>query len=146
MAKEHKQKKINWKNVAAYLKAGCSGREIAAMIGVHENTLYMRCKEEQNMDFVAFKQEKQAEGDAHIKRAQYEEAVIERDRRMLIWLGKQRLGQREKFESTNKNLNADLTSEKEFVLEDLDPKEREILFKIYGIEDEFNGDHNKPTE
>lgn len=141
-----KHKKIEWKKVEAYLKAGCSGVEIAAILGVHENTLYNRCKEEKNVDFVAFKQEKQAEGDAHIKRAQYEEAVVERDRSMLIWLGKQRLGQRDRFETTNKNLNADLLHEKEFVLDDLDPKERELLFKIYGIEDEFNGDHIKPTE
>ena len=58
------------------------------------------------MDFVAFKQEKQAAGDAMLKAVQFESAVTDRDRTMMIWLGKQRLGQKDKLESTNKNLNA----------------------------------------
>ena len=51
---------IDWYIVSEYLMAGCSGREIAAMIGVCEDTLYNRCRTDLNQEFSAFKQEKQA--------------------------------------------------------------------------------------
>jgi len=145
MAKENKHKKIDWKKVEGYLKAGCSGREIAAQLGVHENTLYMRCKEEKNVDFVAFKQEKQAAGDAMLKAVQFEEAVTNRDKTMMVWLGKQRLGQRDRFENTNKNLNAEV-KDLGIDIDNLDPKERELVFKLLNIEDEFNRDNTSEKE
>jgi transposase-like protein len=58
---------IDWNLVAEYLEAGCSGVEIAAQLGVHENTLYQRCKSDLDKDFVAFKQEKQASGDSILR-------------------------------------------------------------------------------
>jgi len=144
MAEKHK--KINWKKVDGYLKAGCSGREISAQLGIHENTLYMRCKEEKNMDFVAYKQEKQSAGDALLKAVQFEEAITNRDRGMLIWLGKQRLGQKDKIDNTNKNLNLDVNPDNALNLEDIDKDQRALLCKIFNVEDEFNGDHIKSTE
>lgn len=89
---------IDWNLVAEYLEAGCSGVEIAAQLGVHENTLYQRCKSDLDKDFVAYKQEKQASGDSILRKVQYEAAIKDKDRTMLIWLGKQRLGQKEKAE------------------------------------------------
>ncbi len=77
--------------------AGCSGVEIAAQIGVHENTLYQRCKSDLGVDFVAFKQEKQAAGESLLRKVQFDTAVKDKDRTMLVWLGKQRLGQKEKM-------------------------------------------------
>ena len=38
--------KIDWKQVENLLMAGCSGVEIAASLGIHENTLYKRCKDD----------------------------------------------------------------------------------------------------
>lgn len=145
MAKKHKQKAINWKKVEGYLKAGCSGREIAAQLGIHENTLYLRCKEEKNVDFVAFKQEKQAAGDAMLKAVQFESAVTDRDRTMQIWLGKQRLGQKDKIESTNKNLNADI-KDVGLNIEDMNNEDRKAAFKLLGIQDEFNRDDTGEKE
>jgi hypothetical protein len=89
---------IDWDLVGEYLMAGCSGVEIAAQIGVHENTLYQRCKADLGIDFVAFKQEKQAAGESLIRKVQFDTAVKDKDKTMLIWLGKQRLGQKEKAE------------------------------------------------
>ena len=34
--------KIDWKQVENLLMAGCSGVEIAASLGIHENTLYLK--------------------------------------------------------------------------------------------------------
>ncbi len=89
---------IDWNLVAEYLEAGCSGVEIAAQLGVHENTLYQRCKSDLEKDFVAFKQEKQASGESLLRKVQFDAAIKDKDRAMLIWLGKQRLGQKEKGE------------------------------------------------
>ena len=89
---------IDWDVVVEYLMAGCSGVEVAAQLGIHENTLYQRCKTDLGVEFVAFKQEKQASGDSILKKVQFEAAIKDKDRSMLIWLGKQRLGQKEKGE------------------------------------------------
>jgi hypothetical protein len=89
---------IDWDFVGEYLMAGCSGVEVAAQLGIHENTLYQRCKSDLGIDFVAFKQEKQASGESLLRKVQFDAAIKDKDRAMLIWLGKQRLGQKEKGE------------------------------------------------
>lgn len=86
---------IDWNGVGKYLQAGCSGVEVAGLLGIHENTLYLRCKQDQQMDFVAFRAQKQAHGDGLLKTKQFESAM-KGDKTMLVWLGKQRLGQTEK--------------------------------------------------
>jgi hypothetical protein len=90
--------RIDWDFVGEYLMAGCSGVEVAAQLGIHENTLYQRCKSDLGIDFVAFKQEKQASGESLLRKVQFDAAIKDKDRAMLIWLGKQRLGQKEKGE------------------------------------------------
>lgn len=89
---------INWDEVGELLEAGCSGVEIAGFIGVNENTLYNRCKEDLGEAFEAFKQQKKSSGDSKLRTAQFDAAVKDKDRSMLIWLGKQRLGQKDKTE------------------------------------------------
>ena len=89
---------IDWDFVGEYLMAGCSGVEVAAQLGIHENTLYQRCKSDLGVDFVALKQEKQASGESLLRKVQFDAAIKDKDRAMLIWLGKQRLGQKERGE------------------------------------------------
>lgn len=91
---------IDWLKVGYWLEAGCSGVEIAESLGIHENTLYGRCKQDLDMDFVAFKAKNKAKGMKSLKLAQYESAVIDKDRGMQIWLGKQWLGQSDKTQNT----------------------------------------------
>jgi len=90
--------KIDWEAVAVKLQKGVSGRTVAEAIGVHENTLYQRCKTDLGVDFVAFKAKNRSLGDELLHEAQYDLAVNEKDRGMLIWLGKQRLEQKDKQE------------------------------------------------
>ena len=87
---------IDWDKVDELLEAGCDGTQIAAFLGCHEDTLYNRCQEEKNLAFSAYKAQKRAKGDSALLTAQFEAAVKEKDRGMLIWLGKQRLGQTDK--------------------------------------------------
>lgn len=90
---------IDWNQVDKWLEAHCSGAEIASIIGIYPDTLYDRCQKEKGMVFTEYAQQKKSKGDASIKSKQYEEAM-KGDRGMLIWLGKQWLGQRD-----NQDLN-----------------------------------------
>jgi transposase-like protein len=92
------QADINWELVAEYLEAGCTGTEIAAMLGISAPTLYDRCQTDNGMMFSEFSQEKKQKGDLILKKVQFEAAIKDKDRTMLVWLGKQRLGQKEKAE------------------------------------------------
>ena len=88
--------KIDWKQVENLLMAGCSGVEIAASLGMHENTLYKRCKDDLKVEFVAFSQQNKAKGDSLLKAKQFESAIKDKNIPMQIWLGKNRLNQTDK--------------------------------------------------
>ena len=113
---------IDWVDVEELAKAGCLGTEIAASYGIDPDTLYRRCETDLNMGFSKFLHQKRASGDRLLRKAQYELA-LEKDKAMLIWLGKQRLGQSEKNENVIKNpcgenfrtetINPDLMSKEE---------------------------------
>jgi hypothetical protein len=87
---------IDWEIVDDLLIAGCDGTQIAAFLGCHEDTLYIRCQDEKKMGFSAYKAQKRSIGDIALLKAQYEKAVKEKDNTMLIFLGKARLNQSDK--------------------------------------------------
>ena len=87
---------IDWPKVEQYARAGCSGTSIASFIGVHHDTLYDRVKEKYGMPYSEFSLRMREKGDDLLRNAQMEKA-LEKDNTMLIWLGKQRLKQRENF-------------------------------------------------
>lgn len=94
-----KKIEIDWQRVTRFLQAQCSGVGIAGILGIHENTLYERCKTDQDMEFMAFSAKKKAEGKELLKFKQFETAM-NGNVSMQIWLGKQYLGQRDQVEST----------------------------------------------
>lgn len=85
---------IDWNVVDKWLEADCTGTQVAGMLGIHADTLYNRCQQDKGVTFTVYSNEKKSKGDAQLKIKQYSEAMGG-DRGMLIWLGKQRLGQRE---------------------------------------------------
>lgn len=89
---------IEWGVVDGLLEAGCFGTQIAARIGVPVRVLYDRCVAEKKMYFTDYQQMKREKGNTYIYEAQFQMA-LEKDRGMLIWLGKQRLGQRDEPKS-----------------------------------------------
>lgn len=93
-----KRCEVDWKVVDHFLTCGCTGTQVAAKLGISPDTLYLRVKEEFKMDFTAYMQEKRATGETLVKEAQFDEAVRKRNTSMLIWVGKQMLGQSEKQE------------------------------------------------
>lgn len=98
MVKRHSGRpklEINWEKVGQWIMAGATATQVAASIGVSPDTLYTRCKQDLKQDFTAFCQEKRAEGERLINNTQFEVACKNKNVTMLIWLGKQRCGQRD---------------------------------------------------
>ena len=88
---------IDWKQVENLLMAGCLGTEVAASIGISEDTLYRRVvKELKYESFTAYSAEFKQKGDSLLKAKQFESAIKDKNIPMQIWLGKQRLGQKDK--------------------------------------------------
>lgn len=73
---------------------GSSDTEICHILKVHRQTLY---KYQDIID------EGKAILHGNLRRAQVEKALIEKDSRMLIWLGKQMLGQTDKLDTTTEH-------------------------------------------
>lgn len=88
---------IDWNEVAKYLEAGSPGTAIASMNGISATTLYERCLQEHGVGFQEFSRQKKAKGNERLRAKQYHEAM-RGDRGMLIWLGKQRLSQKDKHD------------------------------------------------
>jgi len=85
---------IDWNLVDQWLEDGNSGPKIAEAIGIDVSTLYKRCVDDRDMSFSELKQQKCAKGEFDLLRTQHLLAH-ERNAMMLIWLGKNRLNQRD---------------------------------------------------
>lgn len=86
---------FDWQQIDRLLEAGCPGSEVAAAIGVHHDTLYDRVVRDKGMSFSDYSAKMRAKGESCLRYAQHEKALDSKDNTMLIWLGKQRLEQRE---------------------------------------------------
>lgn len=73
--------------------AGCTISEIAGYFGVSADTFSDKLKQRFGMLPTEYKKTYFYRGDAAIRESQYLLGVEEKDRGMLIWLGKNRLGQ-----------------------------------------------------
>ena len=113
---------INWKMVDEYLRSQCDGAHIANILGIHPNTLYLACEEKFNINFSEYSQQKKGEGKELLRARQFK-AAMEGDKTMLVWLGKQYLGQREK---TDSNINVQDKAPVISFGEDDDEPEQEI--------------------
>ena len=113
---------INWKMVDEYLRSQCDGAHIANILGIHPNTLYLACEEKFNVNFSEYSQQKKGEGKELLRARQFK-AAMEGDKTMLVWLGKQYLGQREK---TDSNINVQDKAPVISFGEDDDEPEQEI--------------------
>ena len=75
---------------------GCTGEEIAALLGVARATFYNRLKDDPSLQ-VAIDEARES-GKATLRRLQWQRATAGSDT-MCIWLGKQLLGQRDRQEN-----------------------------------------------
>lgn len=89
---------IDWERVDEMLACGCIGTEIAACMGMHPDTLYRRVEETFSLGFTAYATQKRSVGEKLLRETQFKKACgisKKGDNTLLIWLGKQRLGQKE---------------------------------------------------
>jgi len=101
-------KVINWEEVDKLIALQCTRDEIASFIGVDETTLKDAIRREHGLDFPSYFALKRGAGKASLRRRQFESA-LEGNATMLIWLGKQWLGQTDKIE-TKTELSAEIKS------------------------------------
>lgn len=93
---------IDWDKVDDLLIADCSGVEIAANLGINPATLYDRCFTDKGILFSQYSQEMKSKGDSLLRKAQLDKALTG-DNTMMVWLGKNRLKQRDKEEDSLKD-------------------------------------------
>lgn len=79
--------------------AGCPGTEIAGYFGMSADAFYRRTQEEHGIPFNQYSLEFYQKGDALLRAKQYAKALgvcTDGDNTMLVWLGKNRLKQKDK--------------------------------------------------
>jgi hypothetical protein len=106
-----KKIKIDWSKVDKFLQAQCSGSGIASLLGIHENTLYSRCRTDHHMEFVAYSAKKKGEGKEILKKNLWDIA-LKGNVSMNIWLSKQYLGFTDK---SNINVDFDRMTDEELI-------------------------------
>lgn len=95
------EKAIDWAKVDNLLMAGCIGTQIAPHFDMHPETFYRRIEEKYGVGFTEYSALKKQQGNSLLLAKQLERAVSGKgDNTMLIWLGKQRLGQKESLDNT----------------------------------------------
>lgn len=91
---------VDWDLIDEMLEAGCLGTEIALTLGISSDTLYDYCPRYKKMSFSDYAAMKKAKGESNLRLHQYRIATNGKPKEssgMLIWLGKNRLNQRDHF-------------------------------------------------
>lgn len=90
---------IDFERVANMCAIQCTGEEIASVEGVSYDTLVRRIDEEYGLTFAEYYKQHSGKGKVSLRRKQFEVATKGKGNvQMLIWLGKQHLGQADKKE------------------------------------------------
>ena len=89
-------KPIDYKRLDSMCAIQCTGEECAAILDMSYDHLDLQLKADGNGGFKEYYKQKSANGKMSLRRRQYKAAVEDGNPTMLIWLGKQWLGQQEK--------------------------------------------------
>lgn len=116
-----KIKDIDFRDFEKCCQMQCTQEEIAGWFEIDEETLVRRVTEHYNKSFSEVYKKYSAGGKCSLRRRQFRRAQ-NGDRVMMIWLGKQYLGQSEKVEQKVTEIN----------LSDVPDYEIEALIKRYG--------------
>ena len=102
MPRKGQKKEVNFEQLKAMVRIQCTAEECAAIMGMSADTLDTRLKDAGYAGFSEFYQKYSHEGKMSLRRAQWEAATKKKNPTMLIWLGKQYLGQKDKIENEHK--------------------------------------------
>lgn len=95
-------KVIDWPKVDNMCQIQCTGEEIASVLDIDYDTLNAACKRENNIGISDYIAQKAPAGRASLRRRQYK-AAMDGNATMLVWLGKNQLGQTDKNEISGPN-------------------------------------------
>lgn len=104
------EKPIDWIKVDEFLIAGCKGTEIAPHFDIHVNNFYEKVKDKYGVGFTEYCALKREQGDSLLKAKQFEKAM-KGDNVMLVWLGKNRLKQRDNHEFLERETHVHFTND-----------------------------------
>ena len=100
--------KIDWDEFDKLCSLLCTQKEIAEWFGCTDDTIQTAVKRKHKVGFSEYYKKKSCGGKVSLRRAQYLLATEDRNPTMLIWLGKQHLGQLD-----NKNINEGAETEEQ---------------------------------
>jgi len=100
-------KPIDYDKLAKMCAIHCTGEECAAILDVSYEHLNNTLKSEGHGGFLDYFKKHSASGKMSLRRKQFEKATVEGSIPMLIWLGKQHLGQSDKNELESKTAIVD---------------------------------------
>tara|TARA_B100001057_G_scaffold47664_1_gene42473 strand:- start:265 stop:618 length:354 start_codon:yes stop_codon:yes gene_type:complete len=83
---------IDWSQVDKMCEIHCTGEEQASILGVDYDTLNSACKREKGQNFSDYFRKKASGGKMSLRRRQYTSAM-DGNTTMMVWLGKNWLGQ-----------------------------------------------------
>lgn len=83
---------IDWDQVDKMCEIHCTGEEQASILGVDYDTLNAACKRDKGIGFSDYFKQKSSGGKMSLRRRQYTSAM-DGNTTMLVWLGKNWLGQ-----------------------------------------------------
>ena len=89
------RKEVDYKSLENLCAIQCSGEECASFLDMDYETLNRILKRDKHGGFKEYFALKGGKGKISLRRAQYQLAVEKKNPTMLIWLGKQYLGQKE---------------------------------------------------
>ena len=105
---------IEWEQVEQMCFIQCTGEEMAGVLGIDYQTLERAIKREYKCNFKDYYKQKSAGGKMSLRRRQYNSA-LDGNATMLIWLGKQWLGQSDTVDKSQ---------------DEAPPEPKEIIFTV----------------
>ena len=86
--------KLDWEMIDRLFVSGCNANQVASALGISDRALINGILRDKGVTTKEYKASKRAKGDSFIHSKQFEVA-LKGSIPMLIWLGKQRLAQRD---------------------------------------------------
>ncbi len=133
------EKPIDWKLLDELLEVGCNAKEIAANFDLYHTTLYDRVKEKYGVNYTEYASKFKCKGYSKLRRSQFEKAINNNSSgnvQMLIWLGKNLLGQKDSSVQEN------TVSESTMTQFNLLMKQISDLQSVSGTKSDLNIDDN----
>lgn len=96
-------KEIDWDQVDEMCAIHCTGEEQAGILGIDYDTLNRACYREKELSFTEYYAQKASGGKMSLRRRQFN-AAMDGNSTMLVWLGKNWLGQTDQPDVEAKDL------------------------------------------